>query len=365
MSTVADTPGFFQALQDRLIARHVPLHAQFEVTERCNYACTHCYLPHDGHDELDLEESKRLLDELADAGTMFLTLTGGEVFLRRDFPAIAEHAKAREFVLRIFTNGWFVDDRRADWLAALGPMGVEISLYGADAATFEAVTKVPGSFDRTVAAIRRLAARGVRVRTKTPVMNVNARRLPETKALALSLGAEEFTWDPLVAPMDGGETAPLALRPSSDDLAFVFAWDRERRGVTPAPEGKPLDAPPCNAGRGAVSISPRGDVFPCVAIKVSAGNVRTKPFREIWEHGEVMATMRGITVGSLRTCATCEDRPWCPRCAGMARHEEGDLTAPNLEACRVAAARRAVAEGRPVPVTVPARPGTRALRVIA
>lgn len=357
--------GFFEALQDRLIARHVPLHAQFEITERCNYACTHCYLPHDGHGELTTAEAKGVLDALADAGTMFLTLTGGEVFLRRDFPEIAEHAKAREFVLRLFTNGWFVDDRRAEWVAALEPVGVEISLYGLDAATFESVTKVPGSFERTTNAIRRLTSRGVRVRAKTPVMNVNARQLPALHDFALSLGVEEFSWDPLVAPMDGGEAAPLALRPSTEDLAFVFAWDRERRGPQDAPTGKPLDAAPCNAGRGAVSISPRGDVFPCVAIKVSAGNVREKPFAEIWRTGDVMTTMRSITVASLRECATCDDRPWCPRCAGMARHEEGSLTAPNLEACRVAAARRAVAEGRPAPAEPVLRAGTRSLRIIS
>ena len=331
------------------MAANVPLHAQFEITERCNYACEHCYLPHDGHDELSTDEAKRVVDALADAGTLFLTLTGGEVFLRRDFEEIALHAKAQELVLRIFTNGWFVDERRADFLSSLDPIAVEISFYGPDAATFEAVTQVPGSFERTCDAIARLARRGVRVVAKTPVMRTNARRIPETEALALSLGAIEFKWDPLVSPMDGGELAPTALRASSEDLAFVFAWDRARRGDAPPAQAKPLDAAPCNAGRGAVAISPRGDVFACVAIKVSAGNVRERPFREIWEHGDVLQRVRGIRVGTLRECATCDDRPWCPRCAGVALLEDGALDGPSAEACRIAAARRAVAEGRPVP----------------
>lgn len=345
----------FDELQDRLIARNVPLHAQFELTERCNYACEHCYLPHDGHDELSTGEALRVIDALAAAGTMFLTLTGGEVFLRRDFEEIARHAKARDFVLRIFTNGWFVDDRRADFLASLDPIAVEISLYGPDAATFEAVTKVPGSFDRTCAAITRLAARGVRVVAKTPVMRTNARRLPETDALASSLGAVELKWDPLVSPMDGGELAPTALRASAEDLAFVFAWDLARRGTSPA-EAKPLDAAPCNAGRGAVAISPRGDVFACVAIKIPAGNVRERPFREIWERGDVLQHVRGIRVGTLRECASCEDRPWCPRCAGVALLEDGAVDGPSSEACRIAATRRAVAEGRTAAAPRTARP---------
>jgi len=344
------------SLQESLLARNVPLHALYEVTERCNYACPHCYLPHRGDGELTTDEAKRLVDDLAAAGTMFLTLSGGEPFLRRDFPEIALHAREREFALRIFTNGWFVDDARADFLAALCPMAVEISLYGPDPETFEAVTQVPGSFERTRDAIARLASRGVRTLAKTPALSTNARRIPEIAALARDLGAE-FRFDALVAPMDGGETPPLALRPSDDDLAHVFRWEAREAGGH-VPEAKPLDAAPCNAGRGAVAISPRGDVFPCVAIKVPAGNVRERAFGEIWRHGPILERVRSITVGSLRECATCEDRPWCPRCAGVAMWEHGSLEAPSLEACRIAAERRAAHEGRA------ARHRSNALRIV-
>lgn len=351
-------------LQGELVRRNVPLHVLYEVTERCNYACTHCYLPHRGDDELSTAEALAMIDGLADAGTMFLTLTGGEIFLRRDIFEIAEHARAREMVLRIFTNGWFVDDERADRLAALDPLAVEISLYGPDAVTFETVTQLEGSFARTCAAIRRLTARGVRVKAKTPVMSVNARRLAETEALAISLGAD-FQWDPLISPMDGGEKTPLSLRASDEDLAAVFAWEHARSPQGIQGDAKDLDSAPCSAGRGAAAVSPRGDVYACVAIKVAAGNVREKPFGEIWFSNEgILGSLRGITVAGLKSCANCEDRPYCPRCAGMAFHEEGSLLAPNLEACRVAAHRHAVADGRAVPERAPSPFGHASLRIL-
>jgi radical SAM protein with 4Fe4S-binding SPASM domain len=364
-------PSFFD-LTRRLMAEHVPLHALFEITERCNYACPHCYLPHDGHDELSTEEAFGVLDALADAGTLFLTITGGEIFLRRDFWEIAGHAKHREFVTRYFTNGFLVDEAKADRLAGLEPMAVEISLYGPDAATFETVTRVPGSFEKTTRAIRLLTERGVRVVAKSPVMSVNARRIEETHDLALSLGAK-FTFDALISPMDGGEITPLSLRASAADLAVVFEFEKRLReqsepGPVAMPEGKALDEAPCNAGRGSVAISPRGDVYACVAIKQSAGNVRERPFAEIWNAtGGVLGALRGITVATLRACSTCEDRPWCPRCAGVARHEDGALDAPSLEACRIAATKRAVFEGRPIPAdpVLPAARHHRALPVLA
>ncbi len=369
MTPVTDG-NLFNELSGRLIARHVPLHALFEITERCNYACTHCYLPHRGDDELSTAEALAAVDALADAGTLFLTISGGEIFLRRDVWQIAEHAKRREFVTRYFTNGWFVDEEKADRFAALDPMGIEISLYGPDAATFETVTQLPGSFARTTRAIRLLADRGLRVVAKTPVMSVNGRRIEETRDLAMSLGATSFLFDPLLSPMDGGETTPLALRPSVEDLAHVFAFQKRLDGPdAPAPQAAALDSAPCNAGRGSVAISPRGDVYPCIAIKEAAGNLRERPFADIWYGaGGILGRLRGITVASLSVCSTCEDRPWCPRCAGVARHEEGSLEAPSLEACRIAATKRAVFEGRPIPDSldsIPLRGGHRALRILS
>ena len=349
------TPSFAE-ITTRLAARNVPLHALFEITERCNYACTHCYLPHRDDAELSTEEALRVIDQLADAGTMFLTITGGEIFLRRDVWEIAERARDRELVTRFFTNGYLVDEEKADRLAALNPIGVEISLYAPDAEGFERVTQVPGSFARTTRAIRLLAERGLRVVAKTPVMTVNARRLAETRALALALGAD-FQFDVVVSPMDGGEPAPFALRPGTGELEAAL---RFAKSITPAsdvpPTGKPLDSAPCNAGRASVAISPRGEVYPCVAIKVPAGSLREKSLSEIW-YGDasILAQLRGITVASLSVCSTCEDRPWCPRCAGVARHEDGGLDLPSREACRIAAARRAVDEGRPIPAEPPPR----------
>src|SRR5216684_8607096 len=101
---------------DRLIhvasRAQIPLAALFEVTHRCNLGCSHCYLtegpvgrPRPTRDELALDEVRRALDQLAEAGTFFLTLTGGEVFMRRDFLDIVAHARSLHFSVTIFTTG--------------------------------------------------------------------------------------------------------------------------------------------------------------------------------------------------------------------------------------------------------------------
>src|SRR5688572_12899725 len=91
---------------------HVPHSALMEITWRCNLKCLHCYLPEGQRrksareaDELSTDELKRVLDELADLGVLYLTLSGGEVAMRPDFLTLVEHARKRTFDVRIFTTG--------------------------------------------------------------------------------------------------------------------------------------------------------------------------------------------------------------------------------------------------------------------
>ena len=80
---IAATP-----LMDRLIARTVrmrsPLSVHFDLTYRCNERCVHCYLDHQDHGELTTQECTEILEQLAKAGTLFLTFSGGEIFRRQD-----------------------------------------------------------------------------------------------------------------------------------------------------------------------------------------------------------------------------------------------------------------------------------------
>ncbi|PYU41972.1 MAG: heme d1 biosynthesis radical SAM protein NirJ, partial [Acidobacteria bacterium] len=75
-------------VMDRLISRtvekHRPLSVHFDLTYRCNERCVHCYLDHDNHGELTTAECLQVLDDLARSGALFLTFSGGEIFLRPD-----------------------------------------------------------------------------------------------------------------------------------------------------------------------------------------------------------------------------------------------------------------------------------------
>ena len=82
----------------------IPLSVHLDLTYRCNERCVHCYLDHDDHGEMNIVEIRDLLTQMAEAGVFFLTLSGGEIFLRKDFFEILEHARSLMFSVKLKTN---------------------------------------------------------------------------------------------------------------------------------------------------------------------------------------------------------------------------------------------------------------------
>lgn len=295
---------------ERARTAQVPLHVLIELTYRCNVRCVHCYLTEQER-EMTVGELLPVLEELASAGCLILTLSGGEVLLRRDFFDIAEAARARGFALRIFTNCTVVTPRIADRIAALDPIVVESSLLGGDAATHDRVTMVDGSFEKTVRGVRLLRERGVRVKLKTTLMAANVAQVGAMERLAAELGAEHQLSFVLMPRFDG-DPAPLAL--AADGAALAYVRRRQRDHAEPTLPLSTSDDGLCSAGRASCSISPSGDVYPCVLMPLKAGNVLETPFAQIWRSSPAMHRMRMLIDQHAIHCQGCDDEghAFCP-----------------------------------------------------
>src|SRR5258705_12720443 len=157
---------FSAAVHRGVLRERAPVNGAIEVTRRCPLECAHCYnnLPMGDEGarsrELTLAEHVRILDELAEAGCLWLLYTGGEVFARPDFLDIYSAARERGFLITVFTNGTLITPRIADFLAERPPFSIEITLYGRSRATYEALTGVPGSHQRCLRGIDLLSNRG-------------------------------------------------------------------------------------------------------------------------------------------------------------------------------------------------------------
>jgi MoaA/NifB/PqqE/SkfB family radical SAM enzyme len=77
----------------RTVQRHLPWSVHVDLTYRCNERCIHCYLDHEDHGEMKTPEIKNVFEQLAESGALFLTLSGGEIFLRADLFELLEFAR--------------------------------------------------------------------------------------------------------------------------------------------------------------------------------------------------------------------------------------------------------------------------------
>lgn len=150
-----------------------PKHLALEITNQCNEKCRHCYHPL-GKDKLlflsDLDLLDRFLKEFGDLGFMFLTITGGEPLLNPYFEQICKIAQKNRFIISIKTNGTLITENTAIFLQTLKPETVDISIYSADPKEHDFITKMPGSFEKSMNGLKILKDHGVKVSAITPVI---------------------------------------------------------------------------------------------------------------------------------------------------------------------------------------------------
>lgn len=351
---------FSAALHAKLQAARTASDVTIEVTRRCPLACAHCYnnLPMGDADarrgELTLAEHRRLLDELADAGCLWLLYTGGEIFARHDFLDIYTYAKKKGFLINLFTNGTLITPRVADHLAEWRPFAIEITLYGATRETYEALTGVPGSYDRCLRGIRLLQSRGLPLSLKTVAVSINKHEVGAMARLAAELGVH-FKFDAMMTPRIDCSQSPLAVRLQPweivkmdlEDPFRVSEWKRlAARYEQFVPPGQACDdVYECGGGMSGCAFDPEGKMSICVISHREAYDWRRGSLAEGWNH--FLKDVRARKITRVTKCTACRIKDLCGMCAAHAELENGDPEEPVDFLCHVAHL-RALTMGIPV-----------------
>jgi len=328
----------YDRILQKTIDRHIPFKVDWELTYRCNLRCRHCYQTGPTtEEELITQEVYSVLDQLAELGCLYITFSGGEMFLRDDFFDIVEYARKKDFALRLFTNGTFVDavmTRKIKEIAQ--PVAVEISLYGMDASIHDGITGIPGSFAKTIQAFQCLKNQDVPTVVKTTIMKTNVSEFNKLRSFANANGFR-FVFSLTVVPQIDGSKKILNNRLNYKEVEALYdvqPWmkDEITRG------GVPVYKPLCAAAFNSLYISPYGEVFPCMLLRGEYSTIRELPLREIW-HSSFFQQMRKIQFTDLSECSQCNIAHYCDRCAGLALLESNDLLGPSANDCILAQVR--------------------------
>jgi AdoMet-dependent heme synthase len=338
--------SLMQEMGDRARRLGIPFSVQLDLTYRCNEQCVHCYLDHDDHGEMTTAEIKHLLAEMADAGVFILTLSGGEIFLRRDFFEILEYARLLTFCIKLKTNAVLIGEAQAARLRDLGVESIQISIYSHRPEVHDAITKVPGSLRRSIRAIRFLKSQGLKVIIANVLMTENMQDYRGVQELASELGTES-TLDPTITPKMDGDRSILELGAGESALRNLFrdkglVGNPDEFCAPPAAlDEESLESLPCSAGHTACYVSPYGEFYPCVQFPLSCGNVRQQRFIDIWRDSEQLKEVRSIRLRDLSSCSQCAHGSSCSRCPGLA-FMEGNMRGPSTADCEKSFARTGI-----------------------
>ena len=318
---------------------HIPAWAMIELTHRCNLKCSHCYIVRSKKKELRAKEVKKVLDQLAEEGCLFLAFTGGEIFLRKDVFEILEYAAEKRFAVTVLTNATLLTSSDIKKLKALNIHELSTSLYSLKAGVHDKITGVKGSFSKTMKALKEIKRVVMSVRIKTPLMTSNYHEKKAITAYAKKNGFK-MLFDPVLSPKNDGSTENTEGKIGNEVLEKVVSQHCAGWRYSSKYLERNLV---CSAGKNFVAVNPYGDVLSYLQIPLSAGNLRKKKFKEIWKKSPMLKKIRNMKIEDLKECISCKDIRYCNRCPGLALLENGSLYKKSSSACLIAAARKVCA----------------------
>jgi len=354
--------AFSEVMHQRQASQRTPQQVSIEVTRRCPLECQHCYnnLPMGDHDarsrEMTTVEHFRMLDELVEMGCFWLLYTGGEIFARKDFLEIYTYAKQKGFLITLFTNGTLINEKIADYLVEWPPFAIEITLYGRTKETYEALTQIPGSYEKCLRGIELLRERHLPLKLKTVATSINKHEISAMRRFAEEGLGVEFKCDGQINPRIDCSQSPLAVRLTPEE---VVALDLN------APKGiseyrrlvkHDFDNPPslaqidttyfCGGGMNSFAVNAYGEMGICVISQQETFDIRQSGLKPAWEHSLHDVRTRKRT--RVTKCIQCRIQSICGMCPANGEMENGDRESPVSFLCNVAHL-RAAAIGVEVP----------------
>lgn len=292
-----------------------PPSAWWIVTRGCNLKCYYCFADARKRDpdELDTAEAKRVLDDFADNGVMFVTFLGGEPLARKDIFELVDHSTDLGIYTALLTNGLNVRTATVDRLLDVGLEMIGVSIDSRDPAVHDAVRGVPGSLAGARGVLTHARRRNLRASVRIVVTEDSYEAIPDLFRWAVDEGIEELILLPLfmVGRAAGGLDDRRAdvvgkdlFRRTLDRLQTIGAGlgisvPQQHDGLA-CPQGIELRRPEdvnhhaghavgfeqsvgCKVGRFMVSVQPNGEIHPCPFVHTSLGSLRTQSIADVWQ----------------------------------------------------------------------------------
>lgn len=327
----------------------------WEITRRCNLSCIHCRSSSDSvmdeHPDLDLNEAKRIIDDIAGYAAPVMVLSGGEPLLRNDVFDIAKYGTDKGFRMCLASNGTLITDKICQDIKDSGIRIVSLSLDGASAAIHDNFRSQSGAYQGVINAANILRSHQIEFIINSSFTKRNQEEIPKIYRLVKELGATAWYMFMIVPTGRGNDVISELI--SKEDYEDILNWhydmerDEQTMLVRPtcAPhyyrivlqrakqDGRKMKrrslkfstggSKGCLAGQLICLIDVDENILPCSYFPLSAGNLKTQSFKDIWEGSKLFKDMRDFDSYKGR-CGSCEYIKVCGGCRARAYALCGD-----------------------------------------
>lgn len=329
------------ALDDFCKRYNIPSEFHIDLTDACTERCVHCYVPKGQRDYLPIEQVEKALSEFRKLNGLSVHLTGGEAMMHPEFERICRKCVELNLNFIIFSNMTLCDEKRIAFLKEVQPQFINVSLYSMNPAVHDAITQLPGSWQRTHDAIVKCCDAGVVCRIATPLLKENQDALPSLRKFADEHRIHLVPAADIVAQADHG-CGNLAHVCTVNELRRVLTRDHELFHVVYEGKMPACDAKVCDIGEARLYLNAKGNYYPCNTMhEYVLGNVRENTVEEIWK-GEKLNYLRGLKNRDFGSCVICGNRPWCKVCPAANFNATGDLFTHHPSTCALAGVVREV-----------------------
>ena len=352
MDTSSAEQRYFDAVDDGKTVCSV----MFELTYRCSEKCIHCYNPGATRNdeevsrrgdlqELTLDEYKHIIDDLNNNGLVKVCLSGGDPFSNKNAWDIIDYLHQKEIAFDVFTNGQrIINDvkRLADYFPRL----VGVSIYSGVAEDHDAITRIPGSWNRSMRVVKELSELAVPMNLKCCIMQPNLHSYYMVANLAKEYGAQP-QYEISITESNDGDLCAKQLRLTEEQLQIVL---RDRNLALYVGKEAPnyggrkhrMDMNACGAAGTSFCIIPNGNIKPCCAFPMDLGNIKMGIHNIFKSHK--LEKWRSTPLQEYTDCGKYDYCEYCNICAGNNYIEHGDYRKPAETNCYIAKVRYNLAQ---------------------
>ncbi len=331
-----------------------------ELTERCNNNCIHCYINLPADDlgakqrELSTQDVRYILEEAASLGCLEVRFTGGEPLLREDFEELYLFARRLGLKVLLFTNATLVTPHLVRLFSRIPPLRkIEVTVYGMEPASYEAVSRVLGSFQAAWRGIKLLLENEIPFLVKWALLPANRGEMAQFESWAATIPWMEGPPSYVTlfdlrchrdSPDKNRRIRSLRLPPQEACAVLTRSSEEYVRGMRAfcskfmgkGPSGGQLFT--CTAATQAGCVDAYGHLQPCMMLRhpdvvyaLGSGSLEDAVTR-FWPQ---VRRRKASSPDYLKRCGSCFLRGLCDQCPAKSWMEHGTLDTPVEYYCEV------------------------------